>query len=328
MGRDFVSILFAFILIDHWVWPIHDAGRYLVWLALVAGSVAWLAIRVVPLLGRSINPEYAAKKIEETIPEMKDGLISWLQLATHGATPRGVLNTVGRYVARQLRGQEVGSVADAFTAMKLAAMLVGLILIAAIYLAVSPKDGSITIRRLLLPWAKIAPATRVQIQSLTPGDASVTEGSHLNVSVQVRGWRRGDIARIRFSTDDGQTRDRTVEMQPEIEGVAYVAELGKSFGGLVQPLHYYVDVGDATAGPFAVTIRAVPIVVVERVEYAYPAYTRLQNRVVEDEGRVEAPEGTRVTVGARSNQSVRKARIEFDSKPRKMALFDPMPSTM
>ncbi len=316
-----LGTIVAFVLIDHWVWPFNDFLRYAVWLVLVGGSLFWLIVRVAPYIRRSINPEYAAKRIEDTIPEMKDGLISWLQLASHEATPRGVLNAVGRYVAKQLHGQEVANVIDQFASMKLAAMLFGLILISAIYLAVSPKSGIATIGRLIMPWANIAPATRVQILNLLPGDATVTEGSNLRVSIQVRGWHRGDTAKICFATDDGQSVDKTVTMHSEIEGLTYFADLGKNFGGLVQPMHYFVEAGDAKAGPFAIKIQAVPLVLLEQVEYIYPAYTRLAPRVTEGDGRIEAPEGTRITVLARSNQPIKKSRIEFDRKPEKDASF-------
>jgi len=217
---------------------------------------------------------------------MKDGLISWLQLASHESTPRGVLNAVGRYVAKQLQGQEVASVIDQFTSMKLAAILFGLTLISAIYLAVSPKSGIATISRLMMPWANIAPSTRVQILSLTPGNAVVTEGASLPISLQVRGWHRGDRALIRYSTDDGQTVDQTLSIPAEIEGLTYALDFGKSLGGLVQPMHYFVEAGDAKAGPFAIRIQAVPLVLLEQVEYTYPAYMRLAPRVAEGDGRI------------------------------------------
>ncbi|MFN9917156.1 MAG: hypothetical protein ACK53L_31495, partial [Pirellulaceae bacterium] len=71
--------------------------------------------------------------------------------------------------------------------------------------------------------------------------------------------------------------------------MTYVAELGASFGGISQPLHYEIQAGDARAGPFAVKVQAVPLVVIEKVEYRYPPYTRLATKVLEDEGRVEGP---------------------------------------
>ncbi|MDZ4852711.1 MAG: hypothetical protein SGI77_25760 [Pirellulaceae bacterium] len=316
-----LASVFVFVLVDHWVWPMNDLVRYLVWTLLVGSSLFWVVFRIAPFMGRKINPEYAAKRIEETIPEMKDGLISWLQLATHPSTPRGVLNTVGRYVAKHLKGQEVAGIIDQFNLMKLAAILFGLMLISAIYLAVSPKDGINSARRLLMPWASISPSTRVKIVEVTPGDVTVTEGSTVKVAIQVHGWHRSDKAIIRFSTDDGQTIDQIEVMRPDINGLTYELDFGKSFGGIVQPMHYSIEAGDAKAGPFAIKIQAIPLVLLEQVEYIYPAYMRLAPRVAEGDGRIEATEGTQVTILARSNQEMNKVRIEFDSKPDKNGLF-------
>ena len=313
--------IFAFVLIDHWVFQINSFLRYGVWLMLVGGSAIWLVKRVLPYMGRAINPEYAAKKIEDTIPEMKDGLISWLQLASRDSTHRGVLNTVGRYVAKHLQGQDVANVIDQFTSMKLAAMLFGLMLISAIYLAVSPKNGMATIGRLMMPWANIAPSTRVQIIRVSPGDATVTEGLPLHIATQIRGWNRNDSVQIRYSTEDLQTVDKIVRMSADIEGLTYFADLGRDFGGIVQPMRYFVEAGDAKAGPFTIKIQAVPLVLLDQIDYEYPAYMRLASRTSEGDGRIEAPEGTRIIFRAKSNQSMKKARIEFGTATDKSESF-------
>lgn len=304
------------VLVDHWLWPLNGLARYGAWTALVFGSVGWTVGRVVPLLGRTINPQYAAQRIEAAIPEMKEGLISWLQLAsTPERVPRSVLNTIGRYVFRHLHAQDAQTIVDHFLPVKMMLVLLGSVLVGSVYLMVSPKSGMATLQRLLLPWAEIAPATRVRILEVRPGHTTVTEGKNLPVAITVRGWHRQDKAAIVYSTDDGQITHRPIAMQADIEGVTYVAELGASFGGISQPLHYEIHAGDAIAGPFAVKVQAVPLAVIERVEYRYPPYTRLATKVLEDDGRVKGPEGTQVHVWARTNQVPQRGRIEFDLKP-------------
>lgn len=309
-----VAVFFSLVLIDQWLWPLSTAARYVVWVGFIGGTVLWFTMMVLPLIGRTIHPHYAARQIETTLPEMKEGLITWVQLSgSDTPPPKSVLNAVGRYVAKQLKGQDIASVIDQLNPLKLAAALMGLTLIGAIYLATSPKNVPATIQRLLMPWANIAPATRVQIVSITPGDTSVIQGSNASIAIQVRGWQRQDKAAIRYATDDGQTVDQRVAMSSDIEGLSYRIELGKSFGGILQPMHYWVEAGDAIAGPFAIQVQAIPLSTLERVDYVYPAYTRMSPRTIESDGRIEGPEGTRVRVTARGNQPMKSARVEFDS---------------
>ncbi|MCY2975843.1 MAG: hypothetical protein NTW52_14400 [Planctomycetota bacterium] len=309
-----VAVFFSLVLIDQWLWPLSTVARYVVWVGFIGGTLLWFTTMVLPLIGRTIHPHYAARQIETTLPEMKEGLITWVQLSgSDTPPPKSVLNAVGRYVAKQLKGQDIASVIDQLNPLKLAAALMGLTLIGAIYLATSPKNVPATIQRLLMPWANIAPATRVQIVSITPGDTSVIQGSNASIAIQVRGWQRQDKATIRYATDDGQTVDQRVAMSSDIEGLSYRIELGKSFGGILQPMHYWVEAGDAIAGPFAIQVQAIPLSTLERVDYVYPAYTRMSPRTIESDGRIEGPEGTRVRVTARGNQPMKSARVEFDS---------------
>jgi len=309
-----VALFFTLVLIDQWLWSLNTAARYIFWVGFIGGTGFWFARYVLPLIGRRIHPHYAARRIESTLPELKDGLITWVQLSdSDSPPPKSVLNAVGRYVAKQLKGQDVASVIDQLNPLKLAAALMGLTLLGAIYLATSPKSVPATIQRLLMPWANVAPATRVQIVSVTPGNAAVVQGSNLSIAIQVRGWQRQDKAIIHYSTDDGQTVDQFTPMGSDIEGLSYGVELGKTFGGILQPMHYSIRAGDAVAGPFAIKVQAIPLSILEQVEYIYPEYTKLSPRSIESDGRIEGPEGTRIRIVARGNQSMKSARVEFDS---------------
>ncbi len=51
---------------------------------------------------------------------------------------------------------------------------------------------------------------------------------------------------------------------------------------------------------------------IDQIEYRYPAYMAMKNRIIHGDGRIEAPEGTVVVMHCLSNQPMQKARIEFD----------------
>ncbi|MFN9853244.1 MAG: hypothetical protein ACK57P_15620, partial [Planctomycetota bacterium] len=301
------------ILVDHWLWPLTKLARFAVLGSLVGWSCWWLPRRVVPPMIHRIHIEHAARMIEKQYPECKDSLISWLQLSREDSkTPKGVVSYLGRYAVRNLNGQDSQSIADSATVVRLAAAFFGCLLCSAIYMFASPKSGLTSFARVLLPWANIAPAARVNILEVLPGSTTVTQGSVLPVTVTVRGMHLGEKVSLRFDLSDGQLVDQFLPMTPEIERINYKIDLGKTFGGIHQPLKYWVHAGDAVDGPYEVKVQVVPLVAVERTELQYPAYTKLKPRSLLQTGSFEAPEGTRIELFASANQAMKAARLEFD----------------
>ncbi|MEQ1830454.1 MAG: hypothetical protein ABL921_31135, partial [Pirellula sp.] len=307
-----VTVLLVAVLIDHWLWTFNVPARLAVFGFLVGWSVWWVPRRIVPLLFKPIHPEHTARKIELQFPQLKESLISWLQLSSENAAPKGVLAVVGRFAVRNLGGHDSSSIIDAANLIRLAALLFSFVMTGTIYFFVSPKSGTTSLSRMLMPWANIAPAARVQIVDVSPGDATITQGSHLPLAVTVRGMHQGDSVRVRYDLSDGQLVGQKLSMKKEIEGINYRLDFGNSFGGIHQPLQYWIEAGDATAGPFAVKVQVVPIVAIDRMEYEYPTYTKLKATTIKNDGTIEAPEGTRVRLFAHSNQPMSKSRIEFD----------------
>ena len=309
-----VIFLLSAILVDHWLWPLNAFARFAVLTFLVGWTVWWVPTRILPLLFQSIHPEHAARKIERQHPEIKESLISWLQLSTsteHPA-PRGVLATVGRFAVRNLGGQDSTSIIDSANFIRLGALLFGFLLTGTVYLFVSPKSGTTSIARMLMPWSNIAPAARVRIINVTPGTAKITQGTSLPISVTVRGMLKADQVFVRYDLADGQQVGQRLKLNEDIEGVNYRLDFGKSFGGIHQALKYWIDAGDASAGPFELSVQVVPIVAIDRLELQYPKYTKLKSRTIQQDGAIEAPEGTRVSLFAHSNQPMIKSRLEFD----------------
>ena len=308
-----VVFLLTVILIDHWLWPLNTFARFAVLFFLIAWSAWWIPRRILPLLFQSIHPEHAARKIESQFPEMKESLISWLQLSTSENTaPKGVLAVVGRFAVRNLGGQDSSNIVDSANLIRIAALLFGFLLTGTVYLFVSPKSGTTSLSRMLMPWANIAPAARVRILNVVPGDTTITQGTNVPIAVTVRGMHKGDGVALRYDLSDGQQVGQLLKMNEELEGINYRLDFGKSFGGIHQPLQYWIQAGDATAGPFSLRVQVVPIVAIDRLEYEYPAYTKLKSRSIQQDGTIEAPEGTQVRLFAHANQPMAKSRLEFD----------------
>jgi len=305
--------LTAFVLIDHWLLEMSQWMRMAIWGALAVWSVGWFIRKIIPPMFYKINPEHAARLIEKQIPDSKDSLISWLQLNEVSATPpKSVLNQIGRYAFKFLRSADATQVADTANLVRLSAAFFGCLLCIAIYFFASPKSGWTSVSRLLLPWANIAPATRVRFVQITPGDTTVMQGSTLLVDVTLRGLHKNEKVQLQYDLSDGQVQGELVPLREEIHGVHYKLEFGKSFGGIHQPLTYWIIAGDAKAGPFQVDIQVVPLVAIDQIELVYPPYTRLKSRTLIQQGQLEVPEGTVASITALANQDMQKGRLEFD----------------
>ena len=310
------GLLFAltfFILVDHWLWEFNRFTRLAVFVFLALWSVWWFARRIIPPMLHPINPEHAARVIEKQLPDTKDSLISWLQLNRTDATPpKSVLNQIGRYAFRYIKNADSTQVADTANLIRLSAAFFGCLVCVAVCFFASPKSGWTSAGRLLLPWANIEPATRVQFVQITPGTTTVMQGSSLPLDVMLRGLHKNEKVQLRYDLSDGQVQGEIVPLHEEIQGVHYKLDFGKSFGGIHQPLTYWITAGDAKAGPFNVNIQVVPLVAIDQIELDFPTYTQLKSRTLVQQGQFEVPEGTVARFSALANQEMQKARIEFD----------------
>jgi hypothetical protein len=310
------TLLFStlvFILVDHWIWEINRPVRILLWLSLALWSAWWFLKRVLPPMRYKIHPEYAARQFELQDPRSKDSLISWIQLnQSANAAPKSVLNFVGRYAFGFLRNSDASQVADSANLIRLSAAFFGCLLCTLIYFFASPKSGLTSAARMLMPWANIAPATRVQFERVSPGASTIMQGSSLPIDVIVKGLHKSEKVTLRYDLSDGQERGQTIEMKEEIQGINYKLDFGKDSGGLHQPLTYWIHAGDAVAGPFDVGIQIVPLVAIDHIDLKFPDYTNLKPRSIQQQGHFEAPEGTVAQFHAIANQTMQSARIEFD----------------
>ncbi len=262
---------------------------------------------------RRINPVYAAYAIERSKPTLKNSLINFLLLRAQptGLAPH-VYEAIEQHAATQLAEVPVEATVDRSKLIKIGYVFLGLVLAAAIYKVSSPKDPFLTFGRIVLPWADIAPPTRVTIVDVRPGNGTVMRGQRAKISAEVHGVARQQTVKLVYSTDDGQIVDRSVPMQVPTEGYLFECELPEGKGGIQQDVTYRVVAGDANSNEFHLVVQAAPTIVVESVDYVYPGYTGMVSQTVDHQGDLKAIEGTQITLHAVANQPIKSAAIDFD----------------
>ena len=313
-----LAYLSLVVVVDHWVLPggLGIWTRSLALLMLLGGGGWYLATRVLPLLGKRVNPVYAAYSIEKTQPTLKNSVINFLLLRRERErVSDAIFVAIEQRAASDLQRVPVDGTVDRSGLIRLGYVLVGLVTLVCAYWLLSPKDPWRTFRRVATPWADVAPATRVTIDLVEPGSTRVFQGESVRVAARVRGVRKGEDVTLFWSTADGQNVDQPIAMQPSAEGYAsyFEAEVPGGSGTLQQNTEYYLRAGDAESSRFRLEVVTAPAILVERVEYAYPAYADVQNRVVERQGDLQGIDGTTVTITARANVPIKSAHIDFDA---------------
>ena len=315
-----VAYVLAVVLIDHWILGLGFWSRLMLLGALLAGSGYYIACVLVPLLLRPINPAYAAWTIERSAPTLKNSLINFLLFRSDRTALReAIYRALETRAAADLRQVPLEHAVDRSRLIRIGYVLAAILALGAAYMIFSPKDPFQSIARLTAPWADIARPSRVAITDVDPGDKHVFQGETLTVSARVRGLRASEDVVLFYSTADRQIVDQPVAMRRVEQGRRYEVVLppgetsgsGLSPQGIQQNVTYRIEAGDAVTPEFHLRAEPAPMMVVERVEYEYPAYTKRATRTVE-RGDISAPEGTRVTVHARSNQPIQRAILEFD----------------
>ncbi len=312
MVAGLVAFLLVVILLDHWIADIGFAGRLFSAVILLGWCVFVLAARVAPAMLRPINPAYAAKVVEESEPSLKQTLLNYVFFRRdRTALKEVVYRTVEREAVSGLSHVEVDSAVDQTPLIRRAIVVAVLVSIMGLYTVLSPKSPLSTVARVLSPWSGIARPARVQIREVRPGHAQIYFGRVLEVSARIDRLADDDRVRVEYSTADGRETDVEVELQHDVEARRYLAKLPQQ-GGVEGDLTYSILAGDAKAGPFRVRVVAAPSMNIERMEFDYPDYTGREDATVENEGDISAPEGTRVTIHATTNEDIASAYVEFD----------------
>ena len=310
--------LFAMALVDHWLVTggMGYAGRTVAWAVYLTGLIAWCGYALVPLVFWRINPIYAAHTIEQNRPTLKNSVVNFLMLRERPERiSRSMFEALERQAATGLSQVTIEHAVDRSKLVILGWALLAIVAICAIYKVASPKDPLRSFSRVIAPWANIAAPTRVVIGAIEPGDTKAFREHFVTVKAQISGLAASEEVTLFYSTADGQVVDKAVPMNSD--GLEYKAELPPHQGGLQQDIEYWLAAGDARSEHYHVKTLATPSIVVDRVDYTFPAYTEMDPRSTDRQGDVSAIEGTRVTVHATANDDIKAASVDFECDGRR-----------
>lgn len=329
-----LAYLMAGAILDHWVWPggLSSSGRWIAFAGFALAALTYLAVAlVVPMVPellrlpwlarlsrvtglpvlRRIHLYYAARTIERSQGTMKNSLVNFLDLR-RSSLPPSVLYAVERQAASDLSRVEVEHAVNRDRLIRVLYLLLGVVAVTCLYTLFSPKSTLTAFGRLLFPGAKIAAATRTRIEEVQPGSTTVFAGERVRVTARVAGRVVPEELTLYYTTATRQVVEQAVPMRPASKGSReYLVELPHdTLEGVQESFQYFLRGGDATTPLYSVRVIVPPTATVESVHYEYPAYTGLEAKTVA-QGDIAALEGTEVTVHARTNMGVSRARLDF-----------------
>jgi hypothetical protein len=163
------------------------AGRGAAWIVLV-GVALVMVERLCRALFHAQTPETVAVRIEETFPQLDNHLINFLQFAA--APGRDPLRDA--YVKMDLphwSGLDFTAMKNKQAHRKAQTALAVAMLLLLIPIPLIGQAWPVAMWRIVNPFSDVTPVSLTHIQSVSPGDASVLQGSTVLVSCQVDGPR-------------------------------------------------------------------------------------------------------------------------------------------
>ena len=302
-------LIISWLVLDQWIYSSGPILRCLAFGLIVSVVIEYALRHLIPILGSTITPEYAARALEKDLPNARQSVLSYLTLRNESKKDKlgfGVLRSLASSTGKQLRSHDALPTEVTGT-VKWWLISIGSLALLVAYVLISPKSSVQAMMRLGAPLANINAPRRVLIDQVFPGDAEVTAGQLIEIQASIQGL---------YAKESVTCVWNTVTKQDQFE-LIYDKEINRYVGTLAVPytsarvINYEVIAGDASAGPYTLSVQDAPVVAIDRINYHPPNYTRLGN-FSKTVGAIQAIDGTNIEITAQVNRPVKRAKIEFN----------------
>ena len=307
-----IGFLLLAAIVDAWVFTLTPLMRWAALLLLITSCVVMMVFSIWPLLTKKINPDYAAKMLEEAKPGFRNSLLNYVWFRKKPEAIGGaVFDAVARQAAVDLHSVPDESTVDRSKVIRLGFWLIGVTAAMIMYFMLSPKNPLQTFNRVMFPSADLAKPAVVTISDVTPGSTMVFFGDQVEITAKVYGPHSPEQVQLIYSTNDGRQTGQVRIMQPDpTTPRQYKLNFTENTGGLRESLVYEIVARDGRSGEFQIKVAPRPAITIESIQIDPPKYTKLKSQTTL-QGAIDGVEGAKVTVRATANLEVDEATIEL-----------------
>jgi hypothetical protein len=315
LGLAVLDLLYAvgMILLDGRL-ELPSRVRQLAFLGFAAVAAVYLGVAFVWPLCRRINPYYAARQVEQTLPGAKNSVVNWLDLHDEPLPP-AIHTAVAQRAAKDLADADLEEAINGRRTAWLGG-LAGVLLLALFAQFVAGGRQFLSLfGRAFAPFVEASIKTRTQLTLLQPerGDLTVPVGRAVSFAVRVNGRTpapdQPDAIKLlyRYHASDPYEEQRLERGDGPGEWVTLVPAFQVHNG-----FWYKVSGGDAETPEYRVGVRATPLLTDFEVHYHFRPYLGWPDQATR-EPNLKAMRGTAVTLLARANRTVRSAQLTLDA---------------
>ncbi|HEY2784708.1 MAG TPA: hypothetical protein VGJ05_06995, partial [Fimbriiglobus sp.] len=304
------------LVLDKWL-DLPAAVRKVGFAGLLLAGIGLVARFVLRPLFQTVNPLYAAKKVETTAPDAKNAVVNWVDLEDDNL-PAAVKAAVQAKAAAELRDADLSQATGSKSFVRLGfAAAAFLVILLILFVRFSPTQFRSLVVRAFAPFSagQIANRTRITLTNPAEGDVTVTSGQSMTVEVTVDGrlppTDGPDRIRLRVRYSLAATDFEEYPLEPGNTNKDW--QLRVPAAVIQNGCWYRVAGGDGETPEYKVTVRPQPLLTGFQSRYVYPAYLRLKPETGTGP-KLEAYRGTKVTLTATTNRELRDGRMVLDGK--------------
>lgn len=318
----------SMVLLDRWL-VLSSLVRQVALAGFVVAALLYGGVVLFWLWSRRVNPYYAARQVEQTVPGAKNSLVNWLDLHTQKLPP-AIRGALGSRAAKDLSHADLERAISGRQTLWMM-VVTGLLVLATIvtFSILRPDPFFSLLGRAFAPFREGTIATRTRITIVQPAgsDAVVAINQPVTFIVQVQGRNpdanKPDAVKLlfRYNQTESVYEERRLDPVPNTGGEwttrlpAYQVHNG---------FWYKITGGDFETPEYRVQVRSSPLLTGFDVTYHYRPYLRWRDSESHD-GNLEAMRGTEVTIVARTNRTVKEGRLQIEGDAQPLAAkIDPV----
>jgi len=274
-------------------WPLPFAFPILLAAAVVATFEVWWRVRLA-----EPDRRWIARQIEAQHPELHALLLTAVEQAETSGAQLGYLQqrVIRDAVAHAHEHEWARTIGASQIFLAQTAGLAALLVFALVLGGLRGAEKRAALARLIQ-----------DSLTVTPGDASLERGSSLVVLARFTGQLPAEVNLVVGATPESR---RPVPLVKSLDDPVF----GGSLPEVTSDLIYHVEYAGQRTRDFKVTVFEHPRLERADVSLAFPDYTGLPARRIEDTKRVSAVEGTRLELALQLNKPVTTARLVAKDK--------------